>query len=101
MYDVCGMAGIQLTNTTQGETTMNVRLKRIDNDVNGNPRYLVHFSDIAGNYDDALKIAKKQLRARAYRAKGYKWCLVFTSYAPVSEFRLAFNKEAEIVYNCF
>jgi len=95
------MAGIQLTNTTQGETTMNVRLKRIDNDVNGNPRYLVHFSDIAGNYDDALKIAKKQLRARAYRAKGYKWCLVFISYAPISDFRRAFNKEAEIVYNCF
>jgi len=80
---------------------MNVRLKRIDNDVNGNPRYLVHFSDIAGNYDDALKLGKKLLQARAYRAKGYKWCLVFTSYDAEDEFEQAFNKPAEVVYNCF
>ena len=77
---------------------MTVRLKKIDNDVNGNPRYLVHYLDIAGNYDDALKLGKKLLQARAYRGKAYGGCFVFTSYNPEHEFEQAFNKPAETIW---
>jgi len=31
--------------------------KRINNDVNGNPRYVFHFLELADDYSEALKIA--------------------------------------------
>mgnify|MGYP003598961193 CR=1 FL=1 len=31
---------------------------RVNNDINGNPRYVFHFLHLADNYEDALKLAK-------------------------------------------
>lgn len=69
---------------------------RINNDVNGNPRYVCHFlafiteedratvkgkftETISNLYDLALKRAKK-LGGRKYHTKGYGGGIVFKSY---------------------
>ena len=75
---------------------MNVRLRQINNTVNGNPRYIFHFSDIAETYVDALILGEKILGARAYNAKPYEGCLVFTSYSPITAIKHGFNKTADI-----
>jgi hypothetical protein len=35
------------------------KFTRVNNDVNGNPRYVFHFLELADNYETALKLAKK------------------------------------------
>lgn len=52
---------------------------RIDNDVNGNPRYVIHWLTIGKTYDEALTIARK-FGGRKYRAKWYGGGIVFQSY---------------------
>lgn len=56
-----------------------IRFHTINNDVNGNPRYVFHFLDIASNYSVA-KIAVKKIGGRAYTAKWYGGGLVISSY---------------------
>ena len=56
-----------------------IGVTRIDNDANGNPRYVVHFIDIADNYIDAINIAK-QIGGKKYRAKWINGGVVFSSY---------------------
>ena len=75
---------------------MNVKLQTITNTIDGNPRYIFHFSDIAETYEEALRLGKKVLGARAYKAKPYEGCLVFTSYSPITAIKHGFNKTAEI-----
>jgi hypothetical protein len=60
---------------------MNTQIEflRIDNDTNGNPRYVCHFLNIASNYDEALKLAKK-LGGKKYNNKRYGGGIVFQSY---------------------
>jgi hypothetical protein len=68
----------------------NVRLTRINNDVNGNPRYVAHFLDFINNeensfipfskmYEYALKKAKK-IGGKKYHNKQYGGGIVFQSY---------------------
>lgn len=65
--------------------------KRIDNDINGNPRYVCHYSwflsekdktELPGyeQYDRALKNAKKLLDAKKYRSKKFGGGIVISSY---------------------
>ena len=56
-----------------------IEVTRIDNCVNGNPRYVVHFIDIADNYIDAVNIAR-QIGGKKYRAKWFGGGIVFSSY---------------------
>ena len=68
----------------------NLRLTRVNNDVNGNPRYVVHFLDILNNeensflpfskkYEYALKKAKS-LGGRKFHNKQFGGGIVFQSY---------------------
>lgn len=52
---------------------------RIKNDINGNPRYVIHFLDLNNDYENALKIAKK-LGGRKFHNKQYGGGIVFQSY---------------------
>lgn len=56
-----------------------MELTRINNDVNGNPRYVVHFLQIATPYERALKIAKK-IGGKKFHNKQYGGGIVFQSY---------------------
>ena len=68
----------------------NIRLTRVNNDVNGNPRYVVHFLEFLNNeensflpfskkYEYALKKAKK-IGGRKFHNKQYGGGIVFQSY---------------------
>lgn len=50
---------------------------RINNDVNGNPRYVVHFREFGLSLDD---YQTNRYDVRKYRAKWYGGGIVFTSY---------------------
>ena len=52
---------------------------RINNDVNGNPRYVVHFLNIDNDYKAAVKKANK-IGGRKYHTKSYGGGIVFQSY---------------------
>ena len=52
---------------------------RINNDINGNPRYVCHFLNIADNYNTAIKLANK-IGGRKYHNKTYGGGIVFQSY---------------------
>jgi len=65
-------------------------MKRINNDVNGNPRYVVHFYDLLNEregegltmlerYDLATKKARK-VGGKIYRGKDFGGGIVFQSY---------------------
>jgi hypothetical protein len=52
---------------------------RINNDVNGNPRYVFHFLELADNYDEALKLAKK-IGGKKFHNNQYGGGIVVQSY---------------------
>lgn len=52
---------------------------QVDVDVNGNPRYVFHFTNLADNYGEARVLAKK-LGAKPYRGKWYGGGFVMSSY---------------------
>lgn len=56
-----------------------IELTRIDNDVNGNPRYVCHFLNIASTYEEAIKRAHT-IGGRKYHTKRYGGGIVFQSY---------------------
>jgi len=56
-----------------------ITFKRIDNDSNGNPRYVFHFLDLASTYEEALKIAKK-IGGKRFNNKQYGGGIVIQSY---------------------
>lgn len=56
-----------------------INFTRIDNDINGNPRYVCHFLNIADNYETAVKMANK-IGGRKYHTKKYGGGIVFQSY---------------------
>jgi hypothetical protein len=55
-------------------------LKRVNSDINGNPRYVIHFLAIAENYARAVKLANT-IGGRKYTAKWYGGGIVFQSYS--------------------
>lgn len=52
---------------------------RINNDVNGNPRYVCHFLQLSDNYQEAIKKANS-IGGRKYHTKSYGGGIVFQSY---------------------
>ncbi len=68
---------------------------RINNDVNGNPRYVVHFLQLADTYSRALFLAR-QLGGRKFHNKQFGGGIAFQSYNTdhLAE-RIAQIKEAE------
>lgn len=58
---------------------------RVDNDVNGNPRYVVHFSALGIEHEDYGRIAG----LKKYRAKAIGGGYVFQSYNLESDLRYA------------
>jgi hypothetical protein len=56
-----------------------IRFTRVNNDVNGNPRYVCHYLNLANDYDDAVKIAKK-IGGKKFHTKQYGRGIVFQSY---------------------
>ena len=67
-------------------TTIN-DLTKITNDVNGNPRYVIHFLQIpnlvskgvSNQYDEAIKKART-IGGKKYHTKAYGGGIVFQSY---------------------
>lgn len=60
-------------------TFQDIEFTRVNNDVNGNPRYVCHFLRIADTYDEAMRLAKK-IGGRKFHNKQYGGGIVFQSY---------------------
>ena len=78
-------------------TVKNKRVKvfRIKNDVNGNPRYVVHFLDLnikLSDYDNINKL----YGFKKYRAQWYGCGVVFQSYNIQDTLNFALDKVKEI-----
>ena len=56
-----------------------IDFKRINNDINGNPRYVCHFLNLSSDYKSAILLANK-LGGRKFHNKQYGGGLVFQSY---------------------
>ena len=56
-----------------------VTVNQVINGVNGNPRYVVHYLDIACSYSDALNLIRK-IGGKMYTAKSYGGGLIFSTY---------------------
>lgn len=52
---------------------------RINNDINGNPRYVVHYLQLAESYERALYLGRK-LGGRKFHNKQYGGGIAFQSY---------------------
>lgn len=65
--------------TTTTATQREIELTRVNNDVNGNPRYVFHFLNLSGNYETALKLAKK-IGGRKFNNKQYGGGIIIQSY---------------------
>lgn len=77
-----------------------IEVFRIENDVNGNPRYVVHFLDLnikLSDYDNINKL----YGFKKYRAKWFGGGVVFQSYniQDTLEYALETVKEIEAVKN--
>ena len=55
-------------------------LTRVNNDINGNPRYVFHFLALADHYVEAVAVAKKLIGGKKYHTKSYGGGIVFQSY---------------------
>lgn len=53
---------------------------RVDNDSNGNPRYVLHYLALSDNYNDALYIAKKLYGGKKFHNKQYGGGIAFQTY---------------------
>lgn len=68
---------------------------RIDNDINGNPRYVVHFIDLGIKLKDYDKI-NKLYGFKKYTAKWFGGGIVFQSYNIKDTLNFALDKVKEI-----
>ena len=53
---------------------------RVKNDVNGNPRYVIHYLDLDNDYDKALA-KSRSFGGKAYRGSDFGGGIVFQSYS--------------------
>ena len=65
---------------------IDIEVIRVDNCINGNPRYVIHFLSIADNYMDAINIAR-QIGGKKYRAKWFGGGIVFSSYNVIEDLK--------------
>ena len=59
---------------------VDVEYVRVNNDVNGNPRYIIHFLDVADTYNEALNISRK-IGGKKYRGKDFGGGIIIQSYS--------------------
>lgn len=64
---------------TLSDETQGIQFTRVDNDINGNPRYVCHYLNIASDYNAAVKLANK-IGGKRYHTKRYGGGIVFQSY---------------------
>ena len=62
------------------ETARGIPFFRVNNDVNGNPRYVVHFLNFAPDYETAKKRANS-IGFRVYRGRDFGGGFVGQSYS--------------------
>ena len=60
------------------------RMERVSNDINGNPRYVLHFLAFDSDYATAKDIANS-IGWSVYRAKSHGGCFVGQSYSTKTE----------------
>jgi hypothetical protein len=53
---------------------------KIDNDYNGNPRYVIHFLEIDNDYNKAINKAR-EIGGKVYKAKWFGGGIVIQSYS--------------------
>lgn len=56
-----------------------IEFTRVNNCVNGNPRYVCHFLNIADDYGQAVKLANS-IGGRKHHTKNYGGGIIFSSY---------------------
>jgi len=61
------------------KTKNKIEFTRINNDINGNPRYVCHFLNLSDHYGSAILIANS-IDGRKFHNKQYGGGLVFQSY---------------------
>ena len=93
---MCNVVALFINNLKfEKMSTSKIGFKRVNNDVNGNPRYVCHYLNflnrkaslvtpvtglqILSDYDKAAKIANK-IGGKKYRGKDYGGGIVFQSY---------------------
>ena len=69
----------RLDNEIKSREPQEIDFTRVDNDVNGNPRYVCHFLNISKDYATAVKLANK-IGGRKFHNKQYGGGIVFQSY---------------------
>ena len=68
------------TNTNYTEKVLQgYEFTRMNNDVNGNPRYVIHFLAIADDYRHAVNLARA-IGGRKFHNKQYGGGIIFQSY---------------------
>jgi len=67
--------------TVDGEQ---VTVHRVNNDINGNPRYVVHYLALADTYSEAVRKIHA-IGGSKYRSKWYGGGLVFSTYGDIGE----------------
>jgi hypothetical protein len=60
-------------------TINNIEFTRVNNDVNGNPRFVFHFLELSNDYEQSLKLAKK-IGGKKFHNKQYGGGIVIQSY---------------------
>ena len=71
------MRNLQISITLSNNESITVT--RVNDDIYGNPRYVIHYLDIADTYSEALRISRK-IGGKVYTAKWYGGGIVFQSY---------------------
>ena len=72
------MRKLQLSVTLSNNESITVT--RVNDDMYGNPRYVIDYLAIADTYSEALRISRK-IGGKMYTAKWYGGGIVFKSYA--------------------
>lgn len=73
-----------------------ITLYRVNNDIYGNGRYVVHFYSLADTYNEAAKVARK-LGGRKYTAKWFGGGFVFTTSSPDYLTKSINNTKSELI----
>ena len=78
-------------------TDRTIEVHRVDNDVNGNPRYVVHFLPFGSNYLKTVKLFNDAIHGRKYTAKWFGGGIVFSSYNVGDCLRAVFELKVELI----
>ena len=97
------------THTVKDHNNNNIDIEvfRIDNCINGNPRYVVHFlpfadglpdcQDIGSKYAAVCKLFNNAIHGRKYTAKWFGGGVVFSSYNISDDLTRVFEVKREII----